>query len=560
MNKLFKQKLKLCLLLVISFAFTALKAQTVGLITHLPGSDDDGYVLFAPDQSDSTFLIDKCGKLVHSWGTTCIPGMSVYLLPDGTLLRTGNVANFLFNHLGTGAGSFGGLVQRFDWDGNLLWQYTLSDGVETQNHDICYLPNGNIILAVWEQISVAAAESLGRKPTLLNGLLVCAKLVEIQPVGTDSANIVWTWRLLDHTIQDYDSTKSNYGVVADHPELVDINFVDSIYAISNLKDWTHLNAVTYNPILKQVMISPRNMSEVWILDHTTDTISAAGHTGGIYNKGGDLLYRWGNPRVYRHGNAGNTKFFKPHNPTWIQQGTYQNQIMIFNNGNGRTGGNYSSVDIFAPPVDSTGVYAYDPVAGYGPSSLSWTYHNAVPSNFLSMVEGGTQALPNGNALVCEATKGRFFEVDSLGNTVWKYINPISVNNRVTQGTAITYNSTFRCTFYPSSYSGFSGHILVAGDPIELSPLTYTCSVPTQLEKPVVLENDLRVYPNPTGDLVNIKAANIKTITVKNIVGSLVYSKSFNSVEECTLNCNNFPEGVYLVCLNNQQYTKLVVRH
>jgi hypothetical protein len=37
---------------------------------------------------------------------------------------------------------------------------------------------------------------------------------------------------------------------------------------------------------------------LWVIDHQTTTAQAASHTGGRYNKGGDLLYRWGNPQTY----------------------------------------------------------------------------------------------------------------------------------------------------------------------------------------------------------------------------------------------------------------------
>ncbi len=89
-------------------------SQTVGLTQHDAGTLDDGYVLFAPNTSNTTYLIDKCGKQVKTWNSTFRPGQSCYILPDGTLLRTGNTNNTTFN-----AGGKGGIIQKIDWNGTV---------------------------------------------------------------------------------------------------------------------------------------------------------------------------------------------------------------------------------------------------------------------------------------------------------------------------------------------------------------------------------------------------------------------------------------------------------
>lgn len=38
-----------------------------------------------------------------------------------------------------------------------------------------------------------------------------------------------------------------------------------------------------------------------MIDHSTTTTEAASHQGGRSDRGGDLLFRWENPRVYRSG-------------------------------------------------------------------------------------------------------------------------------------------------------------------------------------------------------------------------------------------------------------------
>src|SRR6185436_17778782 len=113
-------------------------------------------------------------------------------------------------------GGTGGILEKFDWNSNLLWSYLISDNTQCQHHDAIQLPNGNVIAISWENHSATDAQNNGR--TSLGSHMWSEKLVEVQPVGTDSGIIVWQWRAWDHLIQDVDSTKLNYGVVADHPE------------------------------------------------------------------------------------------------------------------------------------------------------------------------------------------------------------------------------------------------------------------------------------------------------------------------------------------------------
>ncbi len=66
-----------------------------------------------------------------------------------------------------------------------------------------------------------------------------------------------------------------------------------------IADWLHTNSVDYNEEFDQIVVSVRHFSEIWVIDHSTTTAEAAGHSGGNSGKGGDLLYRWGNPEAYR---------------------------------------------------------------------------------------------------------------------------------------------------------------------------------------------------------------------------------------------------------------------
>src|SRR6218665_1370708 len=136
----------------------SLSAQrTVGLMTNTAGSAE-GYVLFAPLHSRTTYLIDKCGRQVHSWTSDYTPSQSVYLLPNGKLLRSGNDSTNKF------IPANGGHMELLDWDSKRLWHYTISNAKERQHHDICPMPNGNILVIAYSKRSREEALAAGRDP------------------------------------------------------------------------------------------------------------------------------------------------------------------------------------------------------------------------------------------------------------------------------------------------------------------------------------------------------------------------------------------------------------
>ena len=288
------------------------------------------------------------------------------------------------------------------------------------------LPNGNALLLTNEARTREEAIAAGANPDLVedDGILV-DYIVEIRPDGpSGGGEVVWEWRIWDHLVQDYDPGKANYGDVAQSPELIDINF--TLAEVFNKPkeieqrpgmDWTHANSLDYNPELDQIMLSPRHFSEVWIIDHSTTREEAAGHTGGNSGKGGDLLYRWGNPRAYRAGTASDQQLFWQHQPHWIPPGLPgEGNILIFNNGN-EYGGfrrGYSSVVEIVPPVDGYN-YQREQATAYGPAEPVWTYTAETPGDFYAPIISGAQRLPNGNTHITAGTQGTLFEVTPGGD-------------------------------------------------------------------------------------------------------------------------------------------------
>ncbi|HNP23828.1 MAG TPA: aryl-sulfate sulfotransferase, partial [Panacibacter sp.] len=340
--------IKTCVTLLLVYLLVALTndvaAQTtVGLVQKDTGTTEKGYILFAPLADTTTYLIDKCGRKIHTWHSSYKPGASVYLEPNGYLLRAGTYFNPLFP-----AGGSGGIVQVLDWNSNVTGAYIVSDSIYQSHHDVRALPNGNILVLAWERKTTAEAIAAGRNPLHAGSSVWSEAVLELHPVSDKKATVVWEWHLWDHLVQDFDATKPNYAAVASRPGRIDINYTPK----DTVPDWVHLNAIDYNPAFDQVMINSPNFNELYIIDHSTTTAEARTGKGGRYGKGGNILYRWGNPLVYKSGTQADQQLFFQHNAHWIEPGLpYANQIMVFNNGQGRNGGinDYSTVDIIIPP-------------------------------------------------------------------------------------------------------------------------------------------------------------------------------------------------------------------
>jgi len=401
--------------------------QIINKNIKLPFNMINGQILFSPINSNQTYLIDKTGAINHNWSSNYRPRLSVYMLEDGSLLRTID--------LGWGDG-FGGGIERYTFDGTLIWHFEYASINNYQiHHDIEPLPNGNVLVLALELKTPNEVINAGRDPNLTPPECVeFDYIIEVEPTGPTTGNIVWQWHVWDHLIQDYNKDKPNYGNVAGHPELIDINFGGA------QTDWLHCNSIDYNEKYDQILISSRSLNEIYIIDHSTTTLEAKGHTGGNSGKGGDILYRWGNPKSYKAGTTSDQKLFGQHDATWIKpRYPGEGHILIFNNGLGR---GYSSIDEIAPPVNATGHYYLESGSAYGPKDLIWIYTANPPTSFYATYISGAERLPNGNTLICDGPKGHFFEVTPDYNIIWEYTNPYPSGHG---------NDVFKIHYVPEEY-------------------------------------------------------------------------------------------------------------
>jgi len=400
--------------------FTIIKF--VFLSSILMGQAFEGMTLFSPTQgggaaSHATYLMDNDLNIIHSWTHTKGAASMAYLRKDSILVYPYRVSNPSMN-----SGGVGGGIALYNWEGDLLWSYEFANETYQHHHDVEPLPNGNILILVWEKKTAAEAFAMGRE-TIDNGLneMWSTAILEIEPIGinetVNDVNIVWEWHVWDHLIQDIDPTLPNYGVISDHPELQDINYGNA--GTNNGPggangDWKHCNAVDYNESLDQIAFSSRFHDEIYIIDHSTTTEEAAGHTGGLSGKGGDFLFRWGNPESYGRGNSSNHLLSDQHGVNWIPDGyPGEGNLILFNN---NYTNNTSAVFEIIPPINESGGYEILPGEPFGPEAPTWFY----AGNFHTQMQGGAFRLPNGNTLVTDCNDAKMFEVTLDYEVVWEH--------------------------------------------------------------------------------------------------------------------------------------------
>jgi hypothetical protein len=492
---------------------------TVGL-TKYDSRVADGYFLLSTHNSTTTYLMDNCGYVLHKWESEYYPGNTARLTPSGKLLRATKVNTDLFL-----AGGAGGRIELVNWDGSIEWEFTYLSDLVRHHHDVLEMPNGNILLLSWDAHDKEDAIASGRNPAYLGEMkedVWSEHIIEVKPLANNEYEIVWEWYLWDHLIQEFDDTKANYGVIADHPEKIDVNYVANA---TNNPDWIHANGIDYNAELDQIVISGFRFDEVWLIDHSTTTEEAKGSTGGNSGKGGDILYRWGNPFAYGRGTAADQRLFNQHNPHWTGPGA-ENKMMIFNNGRGRDP-EFSSVDFLDLPFEN-GQYYLDEDGTYGPKELARTYTSIDIEEFkFSRNISGAIELDNGNVLICSGANGNIVEVTAEGEALWNYINPIASSGIVEQGYRYedhlgTTNLVFRSYKYPLDYPGYDGMTFTPTERIELNPFDrFPCpEVVTALEDFEIAGFEL--YPNPVapGMEFSINLENIESVKRAYLVNSL----------------------------------------
>lgn len=353
---------------------------------------EDEYILVNDAAANSVYLMDKNADLVYEWplGDRII-GNDVILLNDGTLLASLESDNPDFQF-----GGQGGIIQIIDKNGQALWNFEYSNTEHRSHHDVELLPNGNVLAIAWEKMVKEEAIANG---SMLGTDIYPESIIEIDPITN---TIVWEWHAKDHLIQDFDNSKLNFGSIEENPQLINLNYVDAVGG-----NIMHANGIGYDEINDLIYLSVNYYSEVWVIDHSTNTDDAASHSGGKFGKGGDLLYRFGNPST-QNDETTERLFINNHYPNLFEPG----KILIYTNGGDLE---QSTVYELKLPTELT----QKTIPKTTQPEILWSFTD--PELYAPKVSGAVR-LPNGNTLITEGDFG-LWEVTQQGEVVWKFSAP-----------------------------------------------------------------------------------------------------------------------------------------
>ncbi|WP_324720944.1 aryl-sulfate sulfotransferase [Salinimicrobium sp. HB62] len=367
------------------------------IIIHDLEKTEDAYVLVNDAINNRVYIIEKNeSEILYEWKLPSGIGNDAVLMEDGNLLVALTDPEPAYNF-----GGYGGRIAIVKPNGDLIWNYTYSDEKNLAHHDIEMLPNGNILFIVWEKKDSNEIRRSGY--TGEEEVIYTEKILEVNPANNE---IVWEWDVWDHLVQEEEPLLANYGSVAGSPAKVNVNYVDHLKEGLYNGDIFHANGLEYDKENDLIFLSVNYFSEVWIIDHSTTTEEAKGSTGGDYGKGGDLVYRIGNPAAYDN-SEGERMFYHNHHPNLVPG---KNNLLVFSNG-------IPSVDAHSIVYELELPEVYELRSSTNNElNVAWSFAH---EDFFSAKVSGARRLPNGNTLITEGSAG-YWEVTNTGEVVWRF--------------------------------------------------------------------------------------------------------------------------------------------
>ena len=173
----------------------------------------DDYIFVVENSSTYSYLINKEGYKLWEWNFDTTSGNDLEILENGNIIGLFKAPNPSIDF-----GGFGGSAKLIDSNGNTIWEFTVSDENFIAHHDVEMLPNGNVLMMVWERITNQTAVQNGVD---FNTDIFAEKIIEVNPSNNQ---IVWEWRSWDHIIQDKFEDLPNFGDVNMNPNKININY------------------------------------------------------------------------------------------------------------------------------------------------------------------------------------------------------------------------------------------------------------------------------------------------------------------------------------------------
>ncbi|MEP2278984.1 aryl-sulfate sulfotransferase [Maribacter sp.] len=378
-----------------------IKGETGAILLNNKSLIQEGYVLVNESTDDRVYLMEKdSAQIIHEWQLEFGLGNDVELLSDGRLLASLGVETPDFSF-----GGFGGIIQLINPDSSVDWEFTYANEEHLIHHDVEMLPNGNVLAIVWDLKSTEELNTIGYSGE--EDKIYTETIIEINPATNE---IVWKWESWDHIIQDVDDSMQRFGVINEHPELIDINFIDVLRETETPDgDIMHANGFDYDEENDIIYMTINNFSEVWVIDHSTTIEEAKLNIGGNYGKGGDLLYRFGNPTAYDN-TFGERLFYNNHFPNLLENDVPgDGNILVYVNGNGDS--QQSVVYELNLPLE----FNLQPNTN-NELNVVWSYTR--DGLYAPRVSGAVR-LDNGNTLITSGTSG-IIEVTNEKEVVWEF--------------------------------------------------------------------------------------------------------------------------------------------
>ncbi len=329
-----------------------------------------GYFLYSSAHQPEAYLIDRQGRIRHSWYRDRddvwhgMVGMDegkanryfrrVRILDDGSLLA-------IYEYIG---------IVRLGRDGDLMWEHQ-----GWNHHDLDIDEQGRVYVLGRDISDVGESSRDGARPVpggrRIRGRWVYDENITI--LGTDGET-------LKHISLVSCLESSRFAPLLDEIAQFNSEMPNDLLHANTLRildgSCAHLS-----PAFKKgnILTSFRNISTIAVIDPDQETVV------------------WAVKGAWR----------QQHDPWLLPSGT----MLLFDN--------------YATDLGTPISAAESRVVEFNPLTLEviWEYRGSSEEPFFSSLMGTVQRLPGGNTLITESDFGRAFEVDTDGRVVWEFNSP-----------------------------------------------------------------------------------------------------------------------------------------